>query len=143
MDKMYEEFKENVKNVIKPLGKKESMSASELEAFTNGLIAIHKINQICEEESYEDMGTSQRGMSRDYRHGEDPYRRWEIMSYGDGRMSRGTSMGYPYYPQTTDYSRHSIKDRAISKLERMMDESGSDYERQKIKEMIRRVETVD
>lgn len=44
-------------------------------------------------------------------------------SYGNGRGS---------WTATGDYSGHSIKDRMIDKLERMVDEAKSDYERQEI-----------
>ena len=128
VEKMYEELKDNVKNVIKPLVKKDNLSPAELEALANGLTVVHKVNQICKEEDEREMGeVSKRGMSRDYRSGDEPYRRWEIMSYGDGR----------------DSSRHSIKDRAVEKLERLMSEAGSDYERQKLSEIIRRVQTAE
>ncbi len=151
MEKMYEELKDNVKNVIKPLVKKDNLSPAELEALANGLTVVHKVNQICKEEDEREMGeVSKRGMSRDYRSGDEPYRRWEIMSYGDGRDS---SYGYPHmgspywgdssYARSQDYSRHSIKDRAIDKLERLMSEAGSDYERQKIKEYIHKVESAE
>lgn len=37
------------------------------------------------------------------------------------------------------YSGHSIKDRAIDKLERMMDEANSEYERESIRRMISQI----
>lgn len=44
-------------------------------------------------------------------------------SYGDRRSSRASG---------GDYSGHSIKDRMVDRLERMVDEAKSEYERQEI-----------
>lgn len=86
----------------------------------------------------------------------------EGRSYGDYSYMRGrdamtgryTSRGYDSYghysyngPYETPrmsydrgYSGHSINDRMIAKLETMMGEAESDYERQKIQEAIARME---
>ena len=37
---------------------------------------------------------------------------------------------------TRGYSRHSISDRAVEKLEHLMDAAGSEYERQELKRYI-------
>ena len=136
MDKMYTELKDIAKNELKKLVKKGDLSAAEVDAAKNAVVLIEKINKICEQEGY-DEGYSKRSM-----HGEEPYRRWEIMSYRDGKDS---SMGryYPAHWYSSDYSRHSIKDRAIDKLERLMGEAGSDYERQKIQEYIHKLESAE
>lgn len=55
--------------------------------------------------------------------GRDPYRH----SYGDGH-------GY-------NASTHSVKDQAIQRLESLMDQAESDYERQQIMDMIKKIET--
>lgn len=142
MEKMYSELKDIAKNELKKLVKKGELSATEMEAAKNAASLINKLDRICEKEEY-DEGISQRHMPS-FSYKDEPYRRWEIMSYRDGDRS----MGYPYYPMTysradSDYSRHSIKDRAIDKLERLMSEAGSDYERQKIKEYIHKVESAE
>ena len=38
-------------------------------------------------------------------------------------------------------SGHSIKDRAISRIEQMMDEAGSEYEREELSSIIRSIES--
>lgn len=152
MDKMYTELKDNVQNALKPLAKKDNISPAEIEAAKNAVSLIKKIDEMCEKEEWNKEGYSQRHMGgNSYK--DDPYRRWEIMSYRDG-TNMDSSMGYPYYPSpmynhegsyrdSSDYSRHSIKDRSIDALERLMDKAGSDYERQKIKEYIRKLEMVE
>lgn len=150
MDKMYSELKENVEKALRPLTKKDNMSPAEIEAAKNALKVIREIDDMCEKEEFKKDGYSQRHMGG-HSYKDDPYRRWEIMSYRDG-TNMDSSMGYPYYPMynhdesyrnSSNYSRHSIKDRSIDALERLMDKSGSDYERQKIKEYIRKIEMVE
>ena len=67
------------------------------------------------------------------------------MSYRRGRdsmtgryVSRDTyhDVRAPHVPYDQGYSGHSINDRMIDNLERMMDQATSDYERQKIQEAI-------
>ncbi len=151
MDKMYTELKENVQNALKPLAKKDNISPAEIEAAKNAVSLIKKIDEMCEKEKYEEEGYSMRRMGG-HSYKEDPYRRWEIMSYRDGNMD--SSHTYPYHQpmsyvsdpmmdRSLEYSRHSIKDRSIDALERLMDKAGSDYERQKIKEYIRKLEMAE
>lgn len=150
MDKMYMELKENVENALRPITKKDNITPAEIEVSKNAVKLVNEIDKMCEKAKYDEEGYSQRMMDG-HSYGDDPYRRWEILSYrGDGR-----SMAYPYYPTMTygrdatyshtgsDYSRHSIKDRAIDTLERLMSEASSEYERQKIKEYIRKVEVAE
>lgn len=146
MEKTYTELKDIAKNELKKLVKKGELSATEMEAAKNAASLIEKIDKICEQEMYEEEGYSQRRMGG-YSYKDDPYRRWEIMSYRDGHGT-DSSMGYPYYPMTysrtgSDYSRHSIKDRSIAVLENLMNKAGSDYERQKIQDYIRKVESAE
>lgn len=132
MEKFYSELKEIAENELKKLAKKGDLSANEVEAAKNAVSLIEKINKICNWNMSEE----------DYSRREDPYRRWEILSYGDRHMMPKPSMMEDSY-RTRGYSRHSIKDRAISKLEGMMDEAGSDYERDKVREFIRHIENVE
>lgn len=57
-----------------------------------------------------------------------PERRRDAMGRYAGDMDR--SYGY-------DYSRHSIGDRAVEKLENLMDTAGSEYEREELRKFIR------
>ena len=143
MDKMYSELKDIARNELKKLVKKGELSPTEVDAAKNAAVLIEKINKICEQEGY-DEGYSQRRMGS-YSYKDEPYRRWEIMSYKDGRSDYyPTSYGHDLLmDRPSDYSRHSIKDRAIDTLERLMANASSDYERQKIKEYIHKVESAE
>lgn len=141
-DNVYCDIKEIAENELKKLVKKGDLSAAEMEAAKNALSTIVKATEVSDRKEM-DEEYSNRGYSRSG----DPYRRWEILSYGTQHMPRH-SMMYPHEEHYEDsmrgrYSRHSVKDRAISKIEGMMDEAGSDYEREKMKEIIRRIEMVD
>lgn len=151
---------------IEDLGKKTDVSAAETKAAVDGFELLAwlegKIEE-CEMKEHPDPQYS----------GCDPYsqpyaqpRRYNITSYrqspGMPRVSYGDSMSYnggyygnqyrssmmgsrmdASYQDDRGYSRHSINDRAVACLERMMDEASSDYERQQVHhfiEMIRAAE---
>lgn len=107
---------------------------------------------------------SQRGYSGH----EMPYRQYRITSYGrPDRMYSGTPQygvhgwyqnntyrnqdeyargyygdsynGYEYSDRSRGYSRHSISDRVVSMVERMMDTAESDYERQELQKYIKAI----
>ena len=53
---------------------------------------------------------------------------------------RSMSAGAPYYgDDPRGYSRHSIGDRAVEKLENLMDSARSEYEREELKKFIRSI----
>lgn len=52
------------------------------------------------------------------------------MSYHDGMRS---------YGEDRDYSRHSIGDRAVETLEKLMDKTGSNYEKEELHKFIRMI----
>ena len=108
-----EELKTLVETEIKKLTKKESLNPAEIDAATKAVCLIEKIDEI-QNGSYDDEGYSSR-------RGRNPM---------NGR----------YMSMRRGYSGHSIKDRMVSKLEAMMDEARSDYEREAIEEWIRKLE---
>lgn len=60
----------------------------------------------------------------------------------------GRSMGYgpmmpEYYGDQRGMSRHSINDRAVSCIEKMMDEAKSDYERQQLHRFIEMIRSAE
>lgn len=141
-DKMYTELQDVAKTHLKQLLKKGDLSASEMEAAKNALSVIIKSDEACDCEEMKEYS------NRGYSMSDDPYRRWEIRSYNSRRR-------YPRHSMIGDdrddfygngdrgYSRHSIKDRAVNVLERLMDEAGSDYERQKVRDFVRYVESAE
>ena len=141
------------KIAIKQLGElhqKGSMSNSEAEAAKVAMCLIDMIDERTGGSAEMESEYSERYSGHDR-----PYRRYNITAYGDGRSMRGRrSYGnmyddYPMYDYPMDYygaqrrdtigrySSHSIDDRIVDCMERMIDSSESDYERQKIMEYIR------
>ena len=55
---------------------------------------------------------------------------------------RHAPYGYSYGEEHHDHmtSTHSVKDQAIQRLESLMDQASSDYERQQVMEMIKKIE---
>lgn len=92
--------------------------------------------------SYSMDGRSYDGMM--YDDGRVPFREYAITSYdgrggnrgGGGRNSNRSSMASSRREGTSRYSGHSINDRMVECLEKLMDSAESDYEASKVKEMI-------
>lgn len=62
--------------------------------------------------------------------------------YQNGNNSQpmnGSYYGDPEYSERRGSSRHSIGDRVVSEVEKMMDEAKSDYERQELQKYIRTI----
>lgn len=59
-------------------------------------------------------------------------------SYAGGQNGGNTSQGY--YEGSNGRSSHSISDQMVQKLEMLMDQAGSEYERKKVEEVIRHIE---
>lgn len=146
-------IKQNVEKSINDLGKKNDINPAETKALKDGLEALEWLEAQLQKCEMKENGYSQ------YSGHDEMYatpRRYNITSYRQphGRMSYGMPMDTQYamdgrmYPMQygdmrDGYSRHSIGDRAVACLERMMDETGSDYERQLVRryiEMIRSAE---
>lgn len=146
-------IKQNVEKSIMELGKKNDINPAETKALKDGGEALEWLEYQIQKCEMKENGYSQ------YSGHDEMYatpRRYNITSYRQphGRMSYGTPMDMQYamdgrmYPMQygdmrDGYSRHSIGDRAVARLERMMDETGSDYERQLVRryiEMIRSAE---
>ena len=115
-DKTLERIRESVEEAIRPLIKKgESMTPADLESLTKAVCIIEKIKRI-------EKGDFDDGYSENFFDNSGSSSR----SYGGNSMSR-------------DYSGHSIQDRMIDRLERMMDEAQSENERQTVRDWIQRL----
>lgn len=160
-DKTLEKIRDSVEDAIRPLIKKgEAMTPADLESLTKAVCIIEKIKRIenggdfddaYSENYYDDNGNS-------YRRGRSPVTGRFVSrdayhdSYHDGGSSNayhaGTSNRYHdgastrrYYDGNSNngYSGHSIQDRMVDRLERMMDEAQSEHERQTVREWINRL----
>lgn len=139
MEKVYEKLRDISESELKKIAKKDDLSPAEFEAAAKAVCMLKDLKKI------EDMD-SKRMMGDDYSHGyghyEHPYRRYGIVSYADGNRTRDR-MGRYSNSDGRMYSHHSIKDRMIDRLESMMDEASTDYERQKVGEFIRQIEMTE
>lgn len=123
MEEMHMQLDKLKDKVVKELEKfnaKPDMNPTDLKTITDAMCLLEKIQKVqnggMDDEYSEGMHGSYRG------------------SYGRMRSPRtGRYM--------SGYSGHSINDRIVDKLERMMDEAGSDYEREVISTWIKKVES--
>lgn len=129
---MYEtldKFEELILKELDKIIKKGDLTPTELSNGKEAICALKEIHEIYNSDK-EDMGEeySERG----YYISPTSYRdEGTSMSNARGRRSSNRASSY-----NRGYSRHSMKDRMVAKLERMMDEAESDYERQEIREEI-------
>ena len=141
MDKTMEKLKDVVTEEIDKLVKQGTLSPNELEHVHKALCVLEKI------QDFDEYGAPESEYSE--RYGGRRYSRG--MSRTDGSSRRGYDIrmmpfdnAYQSYPSRSynsyERSGHSIKDRMIDKLESMMDEAGTEYERQMVSEWINRIE---
>lgn len=123
MSKTMAELRKLVEKELDKIAQKGDMSASELKAAMDGLCLLEKIGRVEYMNEYEEEeGSSGYYMPR-------------YTSRGDmGYTRRGSYSRDGYYDRGR--SGHSIKDRMIDRLESMMDEAQTDYERQTIMKYI-------
>lgn len=133
--KTLDELNDLIEEELKKMVKKGELSPSELEAANKAVCLMEKIIMLRE------GGYSDAMMSREQYMGDHSMR----MGSYDGSYERDRSPvtgryvsrdGRYYGSYDRGYSGHSIGDRAVDKLEKMMDEAGSDYERECIRKYI-------
>lgn len=154
-------FKRTVEKCILELAKKDDLTPPETKAALDGMMLREKLCEAiedCEMEEYSERGRSRRqgsfntygysGMS--YYAEPNRYRSNYPMTQGYNSMNNmGGTYGMPYDPYYSEdgfsergrrgYSRHSIGDRAIEKLENLMDKAGSEYEKEELHKFIRMI----
>ena len=148
-----EEFtktKENLINMIKKMEVKQDYTPQEVCNIKECAEAIYKI-QIAEAMDEAEKSGDYEGMYGAAPHFHDMR---DMGMYGDmygrgrsrdsmGRFTGGTYNGGRQYTGNYNGSNrmygHSIKDRMVDNLERMMDSASSDYERQEIQQEIERL----
>lgn len=130
MEKRYESIMDLLEKEIDKIIKKGDITPVELESLYKCVCVIEKIKMM--EESGEEYSD---GYSEAYGRYSMPY--WNQYEGGRSRTSgRYMSRGR----RGNGYSSHSIKDRMIDCLEKMMDEAGSEYERNTVSDWINRLE---
>lgn len=120
LEKVLERLEETVTSELEKLVKKPELNPAEIKAATDALCLMEKIQKV------------QNGMDGEYSE-----------SYHDGgSYRRGRSMRTGRYVSNSNgYSRHSIHDRIVDNLEKMMDSASSEYERNVISGWIAKVES--
>ncbi len=147
-----ENLKKATAKNINELGKKADLTAAETKALLDGFDLMDRLCYEIEDcKPMEDEKSQYSGRNEMYA----TPRRYSITSYGrpHGRMSYGNAPymddGRSYMDPMThgdmrsDYSRHSIGDRAISCLEHEMDSVGSDYERRELRRFIEMIRSAE
>ena len=163
-EKMLEKVKDTVEDIIKEITKKPNITPADLDHLTKSVCLVEKIRTIEEgtdggnSNSYDGGSSYRRGrssvtgryVSRDggsssYNSG---YYNDEGMYHdGGGGSSRdGGSSHRRYYDggsnssRNSGYSGHSMRDRAVAKLEEMYDEARTEHERRFLNDMINRLQ---
>lgn len=136
--KLLEKVKDNVEDAIKPILKKgEAMTPADLESLTKALCIIDTIRRIEGTNTYDDGYSYERGRSPITGR----YVSRDAMPHHDARYydTNGGASTRRYYDGATHhgYSGHSIQDRMIATLERMIDDAQTEHERKTIKDYIR------
>jgi len=151
---MYENLRDMLEREVTEIQKDSNMDAQKLDNLYKLMSALKHTNECIEEESmegasYEGRGRSRYGMSRNYSRMM-PYS-MDDMSYarrdgdGDGRYNesrdnfrnrsyRGQSYGGSY-----EYSRDNSKRKMVQKLETLMDDTMSEYDRNAIMDCIDKI----
>lgn len=135
MDRMslLTELEDKVIAELHRLTKKENITPSELEAMTKATCLLEKIVELKDGPDY-----SQDYSMRSYNSPRMPHSYYRSMD--DGSYERGrSSVTGRYVSRDGGYSGHSIQDRMIDRLEHMMSEADSPYEKQVIEKWIHRL----
>ena len=126
LQKVLKELEDLVATELNKIVKKGELNPAELKNASDAMCLMEKVYEV-----YEKMGNIQNG-------GETPNysERTVSMHYGGYRNPMTGRYTNTY---NRGYSGHSIQDRMVDKLERMMDEANSEYERNTIAEWIERL----
>lgn len=157
-NKLLEKINDSIEDAIKPILKKgESMTPVDLDNLTKAVCIVEKIKRIEGGNSFDDEDYSDDGYS--YRRGRSPitgrYVSRDSMpnnrhyDYHDTGNTMHSTHAYDsgastrrYYDGSNsrgNYSGHSIQDRMIDRLERMIDEAQNEHERETVAKWIKRL----
>lgn len=131
--KSLEDLERVLDKEIQTVAQKGSITPTELENMTKTLCLVEKIKEY-------KMGVPENGDEYSNRY-MNSYNNPSNRSYGNNRNSYydGMHNNGRYYNDDMRYSRHSIQDRMIAKLESMYDSAETDHEKQIVNDWIRRL----
>ena len=130
--KTLDELSALIEKELKKLVDKGDLSPAELQAAKESVCLMEKIIGL-EEGTYEQSFRMPMYAGRSY--GYPDRMMMDDYSYERGRSPRTGR----FVSRDRGYSGHSIGDRAVEKLESMMDNAGSDYEREVLEKYIRMI----
>ena len=130
-EKILEQLASNTEDALRKIVRKgDDISATELD---NAMKVVCLMQAI---KNYTESGES--GAS--YRRGRSAVT-GRFTSRDSGNSSHyGDNSGRSYDGGSGRYSGHSVKDRMVDAMERMMDDAGSDYERQQVQKVIHMIQ---
>lgn len=134
MHKVLDDLKHLAKDQLKEIIDKKDMTPAELKNAKEAVCLIKEIQEVEDGMDYAG-GASNKSYRGTY------YGNW--MSDRRGRdPNTGQYVSRRAYPSDYDVTRsgHSIKDRMVDRLESMMDEAKTDYEREEVRRMIGQIE---
>ena len=141
LTKAREAIEEHMQMIVRKNG---NMTPPDVEILTKDLCALEIITRIensgMEDEGFSESNSYRRGRSRTtgrFTSRDSHDGSGNSGGYYDGGGSGNSSRSYDG-SGNSGYSGHSIHDRMIDQLERMMNDAQSDYERQQIREFIRK-----
>ena len=131
--------KETIKKLLKTtekdienLSNKASLTPDEHRSLKSALINKAMLEEECNKMMYDEKGMS----GYPYSHAVQDY---PPMAYEEGYSGRRMPRMNISYGMNRGYSGHSIQDRIISCLEKMMDDTDSEYERQTVARYIEKL----
>lgn len=116
LEKVLENLEDSIASELEKMTKKGDLNPTEVQNANEAICLLEKIRKFNEDFDEDDEYSERSGNHSAYRRG----------SYARGRGRRYAAR-YDHYEHGE--SRHSINDRIVDKLERMMDDAGSEYER--------------
>ena len=139
INEILQNAREAVEDVIKDVTSKKDVSPARLEVLMKSLCALDTINAMEQQDKEYSENSYRRGRSRTTGR---YMSRDNSNNYYDGNSSRNyrdSGNSSRRYNDANGYSGHSIRDRAIAKLEEMFDEAQSRHEEQFIQDWIDRL----
>lgn len=134
-----DELKPLIAKELRKNVEKGSISPPEMDAINKAVCALEKIAKI--EQINEEMNELKDNHSSAFYNIRNYPQQYPPMSYehNDWSGERGRSMHTGRFVSRDGYSGHSVNDRMVEQLEKMMDTTTSDFERQQILDKIKMI----
>lgn len=133
------ELNSKIEAELEKIVKKNDITPTELENATKAICLMEKIlqYQFMDQNGYDEYSEAERYYSNRYPYYEDGRSRMNSMRGRESSAGRYSNRDSSY---SRRYSGHSIKDRMVDRLESMMDDAQTEYEKTLITQWIDRIE---